>query len=582
MAFKKHGQIYNKKIQAFTIVELLVVIVIIGILAAISIVSYTGIRERAIAVRITSDLSNDSTLLELYKIEHNVYPDSLDASNCPDLPEPDDRYCLIVSEDDDILTYDGGDNDYTLTITDDDFDIAYKITAGGVAVAVAGGSGQALPSSFMYSWGGSGSESVTSVTNSVDGTYVMVGSSESFGVNGPNAIITKFNLDGTNEWSKVFGQDGSTSFESVIQTSDGGYAVAGSYTDGDGNTGFYVAKITSNGVLSWDKTWFGDYSYDFARSIIQTSDGGYAVAGAYYIYDDINDSIQGDAYIAKLDSSGNVSWDKTWGGDYDDSAGSIVQTSDGDYAITGTTNSFGDENGDAFLAKFTSAGALSWDYKWGGANYDEALSLAEDEDGNLAITGVTYSFNDTDNGDSFIAKFASDGSMTWDKTWGGPYYDYGRSVILVEDGNFAVSGNNRLQTEYSARSNITKFNSNGDITWQRAWGFGEEGYVIQNIDDSYSLVGLWSGDLSAGYDDIFVIKYDLDGDIEYEWDGTMYPCEDYPCEDQTISSLNISATVGSLSATIGSPSATEGTPNVTNQSLNPTITPIVISQGGGL
>jgi hypothetical protein len=495
-------------------------------------------------------------------------------------PVADTRYCLVVSEKDDTLTYDGGGDDYTLTITDDDSDIAYKITPGGVAVAVSGGS--VLPSSFMYSWGGSGSESVTSVTNSVDGTYVMVGSSESFGVNGPNAIITKFNLDGTNEWSKVFGQNGSTSFESVIQTSDGGYAVAGSYTDGDGNTGFYVAKLTSNGALSWDKTWFGDYSYDIARSIIQTSDGGYAIAGAYYIYDDINDSTQGDAYIAKLDSGGNISWDKTWGGDYDDSAGSIVQTSDGDYAITGTTNSFGDENGDAFLAKFTSAGALSWDYKWGGVNYDEALSMAEDEDGNLAITGVTYSFNDTDNGDSFIAKFASDGSMAWDKTWGSPYSDYGRSVILVEDGNFAISGNNRLQTEYSARANITKFNSNGDITWQRAWGFGYDGYLIQNIDDSYSLVGVYSGDLSAGYDDIFVIKYDLDGDIEFEWNGTMYPCEDYPCQDQTVSSLNISATVGSPSVTVGSPSVTAGTPNVINQSINPTITPIVISQGGGL
>ena len=112
--------------QAFTIVELLVVIVVIGILAAITIVSYSGISNKAITAGLQSDLDNDAKLLKMYNVEYGYYPSALDATtHCPTTPTADSRYCLKASTDTD-LTYTGGGQSFTVTATKNS--IKYQVT----------------------------------------------------------------------------------------------------------------------------------------------------------------------------------------------------------------------------------------------------------------------------------------------------------------------------------------------------------------------------------------------------------------------------------------------------------------------
>jgi hypothetical protein len=124
---------------------------------------------------------------------------------------------------------------------------------------------------------------------------------------------------------------------SIIQSSDGGYAVAGETSSfGAGGFDIYVVKLDSEGNVQWAKT-IGGSSNDAALSIIQSSDGGYVVAGFTLSF-----GAGGfDIYVVKLDSEGNVQWAKTIGGSFYNLAWSIIQSSDGGYAVAGETLSFG-------------------------------------------------------------------------------------------------------------------------------------------------------------------------------------------------------------------------------------------------
>ena len=135
----------------------------------------------------------------------------------------------------------------------------------------------------------------------------------------------------TSTWEKTFGGAGYDIGSSVQQTSDGGYIITG---ETDGNV--YLIKTDSSGNKTWEKT-FGGASYDIGWSVQQTSDGGYIIAGSTFSYG----AGAGDVYLIKTDSSGNLTWEKIFGGADDDDGASVQQTSDGGYIIVGGTSSYG-------------------------------------------------------------------------------------------------------------------------------------------------------------------------------------------------------------------------------------------------
>jgi len=141
---------------------------------------------------------------------------------------------------------------------------------------------------------------------------------------------------------------------SVVQTTDGGYATVGeTHSFGPANCNMNLTKYTSYGILSWSKTWVGTGS-EWSNSFVQTSDGGFAITGGTNSYG----AGVCDMFLAKYTSNGTLSWTKTWGGTGDDGGLSLFQASDGGFVIGGYTDSYGAGDYDMLFAKFTSNGII--------------------------------------------------------------------------------------------------------------------------------------------------------------------------------------------------------------------------------
>ncbi|MCW7071423.1 MAG: hypothetical protein OCU12_03690 [Methanophagales archaeon] len=164
-----------------------------------------------------------------------------------------------------------------------------------------------------------------------------------------NGLCTEINYKYVpeEEWSKTFGGSDYDFAMSVQQTTDGGYIIAGS-TDsyGAGSYDFWLVKTDSDGNKEWDKT-FGGSDYDWAESVQQTTDGGYIIAGFTRSYG----AGDRDFWLVKTDANGNKEWDKTFGGSDYDFASSVQQTADGGYIIAGSTASYGAGDKDFWLVK---------------------------------------------------------------------------------------------------------------------------------------------------------------------------------------------------------------------------------------
>ncbi len=185
------------------------------------------------------------------------------------------------------------------------------------------------------------------------------------------------------EFNRIFGGMLHDFAYSVVQTSDGGYAMAGqllSYS-----APFWLLKTDLWGIPQWNKTYGTDAT---AVSVIETGDGGYALAGYTSPY-----GVSGnDFYLVKTDSVGTLQWNKTYGRAGRDLARSVVETSDGGYAIAGATNSSGAGGADFWLVRTDSAGNHLWNQAYGGADNDYGYSVVQTNEGGFALAGFTYSF----------------------------------------------------------------------------------------------------------------------------------------------------------------------------------------------
>ena len=261
----------------------------------------------------------------------------------------------------------------------------------------------------------------------------------------------------TIEWQKSLGGTESEAANSIQQTNDGGYIVAGlSYSNNNDVTGnhgdsdYWIVKLDSTGIVMWQKS-LGGTKEDIANSIIQTIDGGFIVAG----WTDSNDSDitlnrgHNDCWVVKLNSTGIIEWQKTLGGTNSDRATSIQQTSNGGYIVAGWTGSsdgdvtgyLGDE--DYWIVKLDSTGVIVWQKSLGGNSIDEANSIIQTNDGGFVVAGWTGS-NVTGHPGSFdcwIVKLDSTGNIKWQKPLGGTFPDYANSIQQTIDGGYVIAGN---------------------------------------------------------------------------------------------------------------------------------------------
>lgn len=347
------------------------------------------------------------------------------------------------------------------------------------------------------SFGGTKSDAANSIWETSDGGYILAGYTYSYGDDRGNAWLVKTDANGSEQWNKTFSGNYSGEANSVQQTSDGSYVLTGkAYSKA------WLIKTDTNGNLHWSKV-FEDAAE--ANSVWQTSDGGYIITGKSHSNGNV------DAWLMKTDINGNKQWSKKFGGPGEDSARSVQQTSDNEHIIVvGSTYGpdwysienitifgitvitrplFGPNGKDAWLIKLVENGNEQWNKTYGGSGSDEVNSVQQTSDGGYIMAGWTDSYG-AGGRDAWLLKTDDYGNQQWNKTFGGTGFDLANSVQQTSDGGYVIGG---LKGSYEDRGAwIIKTDASGNQQWSKTFGDtdnAEASSVQQTSDGSYIMAG---------------------------------------------------------------------------------------------
>ncbi len=302
------------------------------------------------------------------------------------------------------------------------------------------------------------------------------GSSYSFTASENKSLVGK-----ASNWSSIIGYGYDDVAKSLVITSDGGYAIAGATTSfGNGNYEFWLVKTDSKGVMEWNRV----YGIGGASALVAASDGGYAVVGGTRQFGWGTN----DFSLVKTDVHGNMEWSKTYGGG---DADALVATSDGGYALAGQ----------GLLIKTDALGNMQWNKTYEGS----IRSLIATSDGGYALAGRTNSFGGGGY-DAWLVKTDSNGVMEWSRTYGGTGNDYAESLVAASDGGYALAG------MWNGNDNnphvwLAKTDSIGNLQWNRTYEEPEGNWdssLAATSDGGYALA---SGSL--------LVKTDAHGNKEW-------------------------------------------------------------------
>ncbi|MFQ5977997.1 MAG: hypothetical protein ACE5OZ_07710 [Candidatus Heimdallarchaeota archaeon] len=234
-------------------------------------------------------------------------------------------------------------------------------------------------------YGGTEADVAESVIETADGGFLLAGYTESLGAGDRDMWLVKTDSSGSEEWDRTYGETEIDGAESVIETADGGFLLAG-YTEslGAGDRDMWLVKTDSNGIVQWDRT-YGGTEIDRAECVIATGDGGFLLAGSTQgVYTTL---LIG---LVKTDKNGNTQWIKSFGrsGGYH-RAFSVIETSDNGYVLVGDADSLGSGSGDIWLIKTNSNGNVQWNQTFGVGRFDSAESVIETADGGFLLAGYT-------------------------------------------------------------------------------------------------------------------------------------------------------------------------------------------------
>ena len=359
-------------------------------------------------------------------------------------------------------------------------------------------------------------------------------------------------------WQKTIGGDNADFTTAFELTSDGGFILGGYSTsnmsgekteNSNGGIDIWIVKLDGSGNIMWQNT-IGGSGDDFLISMKQTSDGGYILGAGSdsNISGDKTENSRGglDYWILKLDSSGNISWQKTYGGAQPEFETYVVETNDGGYFVGGYSDSdvSGDKtdpnNGqrDYWALKLDSTGNIVWQNSIGGSLVDRPQISFQAADGGFIMGGYSFSGISGDKTqpnqgvtDNWIVKLDSNGNVLWDKSYGGSDSDVLRNLIQTADGGYLAGGYSKSNISGDKTENsqgdydywIYKLDSNGNLGWQNTIGGSGIDYLRdlkQFADGSYMVVGYSNSNISGdktensngGYD-YWLVKLDTSGNV---------------------------------------------------------------------
>lgn len=413
-------------------------------------------------------------------------------------------------------------------------------SAGGFTIQSAWeGTKQAGTTSFDFGWG-----------NTVDkngNVFVTGGTGGSLDGNTSagdlDMILVKYNAAGEKQWTRQLGTAAEDTGNAVAVDASGNIYVVGT-TLGDlggpheGNADEYdifLVKYNTEGTEQWRRR-LGTPEVDDAPCVAVDDTGNIYVSGT--TYGDMDGDLGGtnagnfDIFLVKYNAAGEKQWTRQLGTEYSDECYSIAVDTNGNIYMTGLT--YGNLDGkimaggnfDVFLVKYNAAGEKQWTELLGTPSDEYGYGVATDAGGNVYVTGVTSGHLEGTNAggtDMFLAKYNTSGVKQWTRQLGTTSDDDGWGVAVDANGNIFVAGDTYGALEENTSAGdwdafLVKYNTSGTRQWIRQFGTDSEDVAYGVKTDSggnafvtgYTFGGL-DGNINAGEDDIFLVKYNTDG-----------------------------------------------------------------------
>jgi hypothetical protein len=408
--------------------------------------------------------------------------------------------------------------------------------------------------------GGSSYETLKEIQPTKDGGYILGGSSNN-PISSNNYWVIKMNAIGNIEWQRLIGGKDNDVLESIQQTSDGGY-ILGGYSNSIVSLDktekacnltnqwvpyydYWIVKLDSVGNIKWQNSICASHD-DYLHSIKQTFDGGYILGGitsSGIYYDKTVPFIGGenDFWVIKVDSIGNIQWQKEFGGDSTDILTCMQQTNDSGYILGGYSNSNNSNTKkgkrgsyDYWVIKLNSIGEITWQKVIGGSVAESLESIQQTTDGGYILGGESYSNisgDKTENSygytDCWVVKLNDTGTIEWQKTIGGNEGEYLNSIRQTYDSGYILGGTSYSNISGNKTDNsfgnddywVVKLNDLGTIEWQKTIGGSSKDLlnsINQTKDSAYILGGYSFSNISGektensyGNSDYWVVKFKM-------------------------------------------------------------------------
>ena len=344
-------------------------------------------------------------------------------------------------------------------------------------------------------YGGVAAEEGSMVQQTIDGGNILIGYTVSYGSGSSDIWLIKTDAEGNQLWAKTYGGGGNDLSRAVQQTSDGGYIIGGqTQSFGSGGDDIWVIKTDASGNIQWQKT-FGGVNDDNCFAILQLPSNDYVLTGDW----DLGGT--SDLYVMKLDSEGNELWRRIYSGDTPGFGHSMQMTSDGGFIIFGGINLYGDL--DMWLIKTDANGNMMWEKTFGGRTPEIATSVIQTIDNGFLLGG--WILPSDLNKSIWLVKTDDEGNTAWEKK-----IDAGHSkepyvntlgLDVTSDGGYIVAGEKIVSNNKNAW--LIKTDVNGNIRWDMTLGGLSDDYScgVQQIDDeNYIVVGTTLSYSVGGYD----------------------------------------------------------------------------------
>ncbi|MBR9974731.1 MAG: T9SS type A sorting domain-containing protein [Bacteroidetes bacterium] len=361
---------------------------------------------------------------------------------------------------------------------------------------------------FERAYGGERFDSGSQVLETADGGFIVLGTTRSVSNDTTDAWVVRTDAKGDTLWTKTYGGNKWDSGIALQPGSDGGYVLVLSSNSVSDNYDILLIKIDEQGGTVWSKVYGGPQT-DYPHAMASTNEGGYVILAHTLSFG--MGSL--DYYLLKVDQKGDSLWSRTYGGVGSDWGGTVQQTADGGYILSGDTQSFGDEDGDVYLVKTDAAGDTLWTRTYGGAGRDRAYNVQQTRDNGYLVVGYTEGLGAAEE-NGLIIKTDAAGEMEWTQVINGDKNCrllHARELSLDD---YLVAGSAYVNEEKDYDAYLLRLDGSGSPVWTRYFGgtkYDQADFVGQTSDGGFVFVG---GTESFGPDkgyEMYLVKTDGDG-----------------------------------------------------------------------